>query len=190
MRHQQQPTLLGILFFWNVPSEVISPARASSACILTVLAAAVGNAVLVFVTFLFSLPAMVLQTSRTWLKIHGVFVAISAIFTLVIGLDIWFDTLRTRGNLLQVWTSQTPAIQSLLQSDFNCCGYLNSTSPLYVTDSTCTSAFVAASKLGCVGPFSSFANNFLDVIFTGAFGVVGMLNPSLITSTIKYLQCF
>jgi hypothetical protein len=56
----------------------------------------------------------------------------------------------------------------------NCCGYLNSTSPPFVIDAICTNAVVAASKVGCVGPFSSVANNFLDVVFTAAFGVVGM----------------
>jgi hypothetical protein len=33
---------------------------------------------------------------------------------------------------------------------------------------------VAAAQVGCVTPFSKYANNFLDVIFTGAFGIVGI----------------
>lgn len=45
----------------------------------------------------------------------------------------------------------------------------------YVTDTTCTSVFVAAAKASCVGPFSTFANNYLDVLFTAAFGIVGEL---------------
>jgi hypothetical protein len=28
--------------------------------------------------------------------------------------------------------------------------------------------------IGCVGPFSSFANTYLDLIFTAAFGIVGV----------------
>ena len=28
--------------------------------------------------------------------------------------------------------------------------------------------------VGCITPFSKLANNFLDVVFTGAFGIVGM----------------
>ena len=28
--------------------------------------------------------------------------------------------------------------------------------------------------VGCVKPFSAYANNFLDTIFTGAFGIVGI----------------
>jgi hypothetical protein len=45
----------------------------------------------------------------------------------------------------------------------------------FVTDTTCTSAFIAAQKPSCVGPFSTFANNYLDVLFTAAFGIVGKL---------------
>jgi hypothetical protein len=45
----------------------------------------------------------------------------------------------------------------------------------YVTDTTCTSVFVAAEKASCVGPFSTFANNYLDILFTAAFGIVGKL---------------
>jgi hypothetical protein len=55
-----------------------------------------------------------------------------------------------------------------------CCGYANSTSPPFVVDSQCPSAVEAATQIGCVGPFSTYANNFLDPIFTGAFGIVGM----------------
>jgi hypothetical protein len=54
-----------------------------------------------------------------------------------------------------------------------CCGYINTTD--FVTDTTCTSAFVAAGKSSCVGPFSTIANNYLDVLFTAAFGIVGKL---------------
>jgi hypothetical protein len=28
--------------------------------------------------------------------------------------------------------------------------------------------------MGCVGPFSQFANTYLDLIFTAAFGIVGV----------------
>ena len=32
---------------------------------------------------------------------------------------------------------------------------------------------IAAEKQGCVGPFSSFVNSTLDLIFTAIFGIVG-----------------
>ena len=58
---------------------------------------------------------MVLPGNRIWLKIHGWMVVVCAWFTLILGLIIWFDTLRTRSNLSTVWAQQTPQVQSLLQ---------------------------------------------------------------------------
>lgn len=58
-------------------------------------------------------------------------------------------------------------------AQLTCCGYANSTSPLFVTDSVCTDALVAAEHVGCIGPFSVYGNNFLDLIFTAFFGAVG-----------------
>ena len=51
---------------------------------------------------------------------------------------------------------------------------MSSTSPTFVTDSTCPNPTTAAAMPGCVGPFSTFANIYLDVIFTAAFGIVGV----------------
>lgn len=48
------------------------------------------------------------------------------------------------------------------------------------TDSTCPSPLAASAKPNCVGPFSNFANGFLDLVFTGMFGIVGMLVALLI----------
>lgn len=56
---------------------------------------------------------------------------------------------------------------------FDCCGYINSTFPPFQQDSVCTNPLVAAQKQGCVGPFATFANIFLDFIFTADFGIVG-----------------
>lgn len=38
----------------------------------------------------------------------------------------------------------------------------------------CPDAFSASQKMGCVGPFSNFANTYLDLVFTAAFGIVGI----------------
>jgi hypothetical protein len=51
----------------------------------------------------------------------------------------------------------------------------------------CTDALVAAAQVGCVGPFSSFANTFLDRVFTGAFGIVGV-DVALILTTAMLLK--
>lgn len=136
--------------------------------------AALGNAILIFVTFLISVPGIIMPMTRGWLKLSGYMTVVCGLFTLIIGLTIWFETLKTRRVLSDIWNVLPSTSQSLLQQKFNCCGYANSTSPPFVTDTTCPTALVAAAQVGCVSPFSKYANNFLDVIFTGAFGIVGV----------------
>jgi hypothetical protein len=75
----------------------------------------VVNAILVFVTFLVSLPALALPMSRAWLKIQGWLVVICSFFSLVLGLIIWFDTLQTQRNLSGLYASQSIEVQSLMQ---------------------------------------------------------------------------
>jgi len=149
--------------------------------------AAIGNAVIVFVTFLLSVPAMVLPMTRGWLKLHGYLTVVCGLYTMVLGLTIWFETLRTRSNLSVVWNNQPGSTQSLIQQELKCCGYANSTSPPFVADSVCTNSLVAENLGGCVGPFSIFANNFLDIVFTGAFGIVG-IDVALILMTAILLK--
>ncbi|KAL2217245.1 tetraspanin [Thermoascus aurantiacus ATCC 26904] len=136
--------------------------------------AAIVNAIFIFVTFALSLPGVVMSDNRFFLKIHGYLVVVCATFTLVLGLRVWFDTLKTRANLSTLWGQQPPEVQSLLQQRFDCCGYINSTFPPFQQDSVCTTPLVAAQKQGCVGPFATFANIFLDFIFTADFGIVGI----------------
>lgn len=62
----------------------------------------------------------------------------------------------------------------MTNSQFACCGYLNSTSPAFVTDATCTSPAAAALMRGCAAPIASFANVFVDDIFTAVFGMAGI----------------
>ena len=131
------------------------------------------NSIIMFLTSLLSVPAIFMRRNRTYLKAHAVGVVIAALLTLVIGLDIWFSTLRTKKNLLPIWNASTPAMKIMLQQKFQCCGYSNLS--LFVKDPhTCVSA-AAAAKLGpCVTPFSVYANRFLDVVFTAFFGFVAV----------------
>ncbi|KAF1991633.1 tetraspanin [Aulographum hederae CBS 113979] len=138
------------------------------------LTAGVVNAVFIFVTFVIGLPALVLPNNRGWLRAQGWAVVLCGTFTLILGLVIWFDTLATRSNLSSIWGQTPPLDQSLLQEKFNCCGYLDSQSPPFIQDGTCPNALIAAQKQGCVQPFSDFANSYLDLIFTSAFGIVGI----------------
>jgi hypothetical protein len=82
---------------------------------LTVALAGVINAIFVFITFMFSLPALALPQNRTFLKIQAWGVIFCALFTLVLGLSIWFDTLQTRKNLSFIWGQQSMQVQALLQ---------------------------------------------------------------------------
>jgi hypothetical protein len=82
-----------------------------------IMAAATANAVFIFITFLFSVPAMIMPMTRGWLKLHGLMVVFSAMFTLVLGLDIWFGTLKTRTNLMTVFSSQPDSTLSLVQQN-------------------------------------------------------------------------
>jgi len=132
------------------------------------------NAIFIFATFILSIPAMASTTHRTILRFHGYAVVFCAVFTMSIGLVIWFETLKTRSNMAALWAQQTPHVQSLLQQKFQCCGYMSATSPPFVLDNTCTNSLVAASLQGCVTPFSNFANNYLDLVFTAAFGIAAL----------------
>jgi hypothetical protein len=77
--------------------------------------AVLANGILVGVTFIVSLPAFALPTSRTWLKIHSWGVVMCLLFTLCLGLNEWIQTLTTRANLEGLWGKQTQLTQSMLQ---------------------------------------------------------------------------
>jgi len=155
----------------NLTANNIASNLLLSQCPLT---AGVVNAIFVFATFVASLPALALPMNRSWLKIQGWSVVLCSFFTLILGLVIWFDTLQTQKNLGIVWMKQSMQVQSLMQQRFHCCGYLNSMSPPFVVDATCPDATTASTLTGCAGPFASYANQFLDLIFTAAFGIVGV----------------
>lgn len=76
---------------------------------------ALVNAIIVFATFALALPSMIMRDSRLWLQLQGWLVIVSGLFTLVIGLIIWIETLRTRAALNTLWGQQTSTVQSLLQ---------------------------------------------------------------------------
>jgi hypothetical protein len=57
-------------------------------------------------------------------------------------------------------------------------------------DNTCINSLVAAQKGGCIAKFSSFANSYLDLIFTAAFGIVGVdvILVMCVAMVLKYRQ--
>ncbi|KAI1755731.1 tetraspanin [Xylaria castorea] len=135
--------------------------------------AGIGNGIFTFIAFACTLPALA-TNSRSWLKAAVFLVVVDAIFTLVIGLQLWILTLRIKDTFSNIWLAQNPDVQGLMQVAFNCCGYFNSTSPAFHTDSTCPSPATAALMTGCATPLSRFSNTFVDNIFTALFGVVGV----------------
>ncbi|KAI1379663.1 hypothetical protein F4677DRAFT_441870 [Hypoxylon crocopeplum] len=135
--------------------------------------AGIVNAVFVFVTFLATIPALA-TSNRSWLKLAAYLVVIDAVFTMAIGVDLWIITLKMKDEFHQIWTSQPAQVQDLMQTAFSCCGFLNSSSPAFVTDSTCPSPAAAALMRGCSAPLTSFGNTFVDNIFTAVFGMVGI----------------
>ncbi|KAI4091512.1 MAG: hypothetical protein LQ344_004068 [Seirophora lacunosa] len=70
-------------------------------------------------------------------------------------------------SLFLLWTQLSD-----LWGQWQCCGYMDI--PFH-SDSTCPTPIIAMSKTNCVGPFSNYANDFLDVVFTAIFGMVGMI---------------
>ncbi|MCJ1408286.1 phospholipid scramblase 1 [Ptychographa xylographoides] len=140
----------------------------------TPLTVALVNAALIVITFLSSIPGAILAKKPIFLRITSWLTLSCALLSLGVGLDIWYSTLQTSHNLGVLWAQQSPLEQSLLQQQFQCCGYSNSTSPPFIIDNFCSSTATAAMAPGCVGPFSGFANSFLDIVFTSVFGAVAV----------------
>lgn len=136
------------------------------------LTASMVNAGLMFLSFLISVPAMFKKQNLVLLQIHAWTIVACAVFTLGIGLEIWFSTLKTRSNLEPLWNRQSTFVQSMLQFKFKCCGYNDP--KVFITDGTCPNVADATRHGGCMGPFALFANQFLDVVFTTFFAFVAV----------------
>ncbi|KAL2269520.1 hypothetical protein VTJ83DRAFT_1704 [Remersonia thermophila] len=159
----------------NIKDEVPTNGRQAARNLLYQgfpLTAGIVNAVFIFVTFFATLPGLA-TTSRLSLKIAGWMSVVCMIFTLILGLYLWILTLKTRVDFFPRFVAQPDYIKSLMQIEFECCGYFNASSPAFVTDSTCPSPAAAALMRGCAAPITGFANVFVDNIFTALFGVVG-----------------
>lgn len=137
------------------------------------LQAGIINAIAIFVTFLVTLPGLI-TPARAWLKLSGALITFCGLFTLCIGIFLWVLTLRTKEDFFPIWMAQEPRVQDLMQTTFECCGYINSTSPAFVTNPLCPSPAAAALMRGCSAPVASFANIFIDDVFTAVFGMVGV----------------
>lgn len=133
-----------------------------------VVLAAKINGITGVLTFGVSLPGIFMRRDRKYLTVFCYLLIFNALFTLCIGLVIWFFTLETKRNLAPLFDDTTDFVQSMLQWRFQCCGYDDPTK--FITDDVCSSAAVAAAKGTCKMPFATFANTFLDGVFTTMFG--------------------
>lgn len=136
------------------------------------LTASMVNSGLMFLSFIISVPALFRKQNIVLLQIHAWMIVAAALFTLSIGLEIWFSTLQTRRNLTPIWNRQSTFVQSMLQFKFKCCGYDDTN--VFIQDGTCPNVADATRHGGCIGPFSVFANKFLDIVFTTFFGFVAV----------------
>ncbi|KPM40407.1 hypothetical protein AK830_g6162 [Neonectria ditissima] len=137
------------------------------------LTAGIVNAAFILLTFVATLPGLFMP-ARGILKVGGYMVTFCAIFTMCVGVFLWVMTLRIREEFFDIYVAQSPDVQGLIQNSFECCGYMNSTMPAFVTDSTCPSPAAAALLRGCATAISSFSNIHIDNIFTIVFGIVGV----------------
>lgn len=156
------------------------------------LTAGIVNAALILAAAVFTLIGLI-SPMRGWLKVGGYAVALCGLFTLCIGVVIWLGTLKIKDAFYPVYVAQDPSVQQLIQTSvlstpckprqanrytdklpqFTCFGYFNQTMPAFVTDTICPSPAAAALVRGCGVAISSFANVFVDNIFTAVFGMVG-----------------
>lgn len=79
------------------------------------LTAGIGNAILIFITFLATIPGII-TPARSWLKLGGVMTTFCGIFSLCIGLYLWILTLKTKDDFAPLWMAQSPQIQDLMQT--------------------------------------------------------------------------
>ncbi|PHH60178.1 hypothetical protein CDD82_2333 [Ophiocordyceps australis] len=137
------------------------------------LTAGIVNGAFIIAASFFTLVGL-LSPMRTWLKSGGYLVAVCGVFTLCVGVYLWIMTLNLKASFAPIYLAQDTSVHDLIQTSFECCGYFNSSSPAFVTDSTCPSPAAAALLRGCSSAISTFANTLIDTVFTALFGMTGI----------------
>ncbi|PAV19512.1 tetraspanin Pls1 family [Pyrrhoderma noxium] len=78
------------------------------------------------------------------------------ITTVSVGVMIWWRTLRERALFATYWDNGSSSFRSMLESDFNCCGYY-----------TCSAD--PSSTNVCVDAIQDYADKILNQLFTSVF---------------------
>ncbi len=74
------------------------------------------NAAFIIIAFVTTLPALLIQSSRDWLKISGYCVTFNALFTLCLGVYLWIMTLKTGKHFYGTYMDFEPEVQALIQT--------------------------------------------------------------------------
>jgi len=138
--------------------------------VLPVTSGLINGAINILIALLL-LPVLALPLNKFWLKLQGYCTLFSLIYTLCLGLVIWTKTLQTQKNLWGLYANSSTQVQSLIQQKYDCCGYF--TTP-FVIDSVCPDQTIAQGKNGCQKAMATNANSAFDIVFTSAFGLVGV----------------
>lgn len=104
--------------------------------------------------------------------------------TVIIGCIIWFDTLTTQKDFMDVWNNANGVTQGFIQDSFSCCGYWNATTSGLLTNTTgfCSSITNVSAIQGCVTPMATKGEFCLNNVFSTIFGFGAVEISLLLTS--------
>lgn len=80
------------------------------------LTAGMVNAGFILATFVMTIPGLLMPSARGWLKVSGYLVTFCAVFTLILGLDLWIMTLKIGENFTSVYMELESDVQGMIQS--------------------------------------------------------------------------
>lgn len=80
------------------------------------LTAGLANAGFIFFTFLLTLPGLLMQSTRGWLKLAGYAVTLCGVFTMCVGVYLWVMTLKIGEDLEGVYGELDMDLQELVQT--------------------------------------------------------------------------
>lgn len=138
-----------------------------------------------FIAFVISLWPLFTKPTRDNaatrpVAIHMLFILFVFLLTMGAATTIWFTTLRIRALFTPVWIEQPLEIKLFLQDSLQCCGWFNATmSGLF--DQELRTGYCANPEsiprdpdpnvsIGCVGPFTSKADDLFNNTFTTLYG--------------------
>lgn len=74
------------------------------------------NAGFIIATFVATLPALLMPTTRGWVKVAGYMVTFCALFTMCLGVYLWNMTLTIGDDFFGTYTGLEPEVQGLIQT--------------------------------------------------------------------------